>query len=102
VETGFPKRSCSNKKLERDADPTITRPALVELIGGLDQYGERDVYQMTVPHWFIGLAILALPAAFVVFAFRQGQKVKPDPNNRHGGGEWGGGDGHSGHDGHAG
>jgi hypothetical protein len=28
VETGFPKRSCSNKKLERDADPTITHPAL--------------------------------------------------------------------------
>jgi hypothetical protein len=29
VGTGFPKRSCSNKKLERDADPAITHPALV-------------------------------------------------------------------------
>ena len=28
VETGFPKRSYSNKKLERGADPTITRSAL--------------------------------------------------------------------------
>src|ERR1700722_4520045 len=26
--TGFPKRSCSNKKLERDADRTTTHPAL--------------------------------------------------------------------------
>jgi hypothetical protein len=28
VESGFSKRSCSNKKLERDADRTITHPAL--------------------------------------------------------------------------
>jgi hypothetical protein len=85
--------------------PVSTFPdhALVELIGGLDQYGERAVNQMTVPHWLIGLVILALPAAFMVFAFRQGQKVKPDPNNRHEPAEWAGsGDGHSGHDGHAG
>ena len=27
MESGFPKRSCSNKKLERDADRTITHPA---------------------------------------------------------------------------
>src|SRR6202042_817561 len=27
VESGFLKRSCSNKKLERNADPTITHPA---------------------------------------------------------------------------
>src|SRR5271169_3623386 len=31
VESGFPKRSRSNKKLERDADRTITRPALMPL-----------------------------------------------------------------------
>jgi hypothetical protein len=61
---------------------------------------------MTVHHWLIGLAILAPPAAFIVFAFRQGSKVKPDPNKRHEPGDagWasGGGDGYSGHDGHAG
>jgi hypothetical protein len=29
--------------------------------------------------FYIGLAMLAAVAAFVVFAFRQGMKVKPDP-----------------------
>jgi hypothetical protein len=28
VETGFPKRSCSNKKLERHGDPTMAHPVL--------------------------------------------------------------------------
>jgi hypothetical protein len=70
---------------------TLRLLRLVELISGLDEYGERDVNQMGVPHWLIGLVILALPVAFVVFAFRQGQKVKPDPNNRHGPGDWAGG-----------
>jgi hypothetical protein len=28
VESGFPKRSCSNKKPERDADRATTHPAL--------------------------------------------------------------------------
>jgi hypothetical protein len=28
VESGFPKRSCSNEKLERDGDRTTTDPAL--------------------------------------------------------------------------
>lgn len=35
---------------------------------------------MAVPHWLIGLAILLVVGAFVAFAFRQGQKVKPDRN----------------------
>jgi hypothetical protein len=63
---------------------------------------------MAIPHWLIGLLILALPAAFVIFAFRQGLKVKPDPDKRHDHhdqnvtGGYGGYDGHGGHDGHAG
>jgi catechol 2,3-dioxygenase-like lactoylglutathione lyase family enzyme len=39
VETGFPKRSCSNKKLEQDADPVITHPALAPG-RGLDEGSE--------------------------------------------------------------
>jgi hypothetical protein len=31
VDTGFPKRSCSNNKLERDDDSKISHPALVFL-----------------------------------------------------------------------
>jgi hypothetical protein len=35
---------------------------------------------MAVPHWLIGPAIFAIIGAFVAFAFRQGQRVKPDKN----------------------
>jgi hypothetical protein len=37
---------------------------------------------MVIPHWLIGLAIFAVIGSFIVFAFRQGQKVKPDPDKR--------------------
>jgi hypothetical protein len=47
----------------------------------------------TIPHWLIGVALLALPVAFIAFAFRQGQKTKPDPNNRDDEGKYGGRDG---------
>jgi hypothetical protein len=33
---------------------------------------------MVIPHWLIGLAMLVVICAFIAFAFRQGQKVKPD------------------------
>lgn len=33
---------------------------------------------MVIPHWLIGVAILAFAGAFIAFAFRQGQQVKPD------------------------
>jgi hypothetical protein len=36
--------------------------------------------QMVIPHWLIGAAMFAAIGAFVVFAFRQGQAVKPDRN----------------------
>jgi len=42
VESGFPKRSWSNKKLERDADPTITHPALAARKDRKEQAGDRD------------------------------------------------------------
>jgi hypothetical protein len=32
VGTGFPKRSCSNKKIERDDDSKKSHPALADLI----------------------------------------------------------------------
>jgi hypothetical protein len=35
---------------------------------------------MAIPHWLTSLAIFAVTAAFIAFAFRQGQKVKPDRN----------------------
>ena len=38
----FPKRSCSNKKLERDADLTITHPALAARKESKEQAGDRD------------------------------------------------------------
>jgi hypothetical protein len=37
---------------------------------------------MAIPHWLIGLAMLLAAGAFVVFAFRQGQRVKPGKNKR--------------------
>jgi hypothetical protein len=37
---------------------------------------------MAIPHWLIGLAMLLAAGAFVVFAFGQGQRVKPDKNKR--------------------
>ena len=33
---------------------------------------------MVIPHWLISLGIFAVLGAFIAFAFRQGQKVKPD------------------------
>jgi hypothetical protein len=36
---------------------------------------------MTLHQW-LGLAALAAIVGFVIFTFRQGFKVKPDPNNR--------------------
>jgi hypothetical protein len=33
---------------------------------------------MAIPHWLISLAIFAALGAFIAFAFRQGQRVKPD------------------------
>jgi len=33
---------------------------------------------MAIPHWLTSLGIFALLGAFIAFAFRQGQKVKPD------------------------
>jgi hypothetical protein len=33
---------------------------------------------MAIPHWLIGLAILGVVGSFIVFAFRQGQRVTPD------------------------
>jgi hypothetical protein len=38
---------------------------------------------MVIPHWLIGLAIFAAVGAFIGFAFRQGQQVKPDRNKDH-------------------
>jgi hypothetical protein len=35
---------------------------------------------MVIPHWMIGVAIFAALGTFIVFAFRQGQSVKPDRN----------------------
>jgi hypothetical protein len=37
---------------------------------------------MLVPHWLIGLAIFVALASFIVFAFRQRQRVKPDQNKK--------------------
>jgi hypothetical protein len=53
---------------------------------------------MVIPHWLIGLAMLAVAGLFIGFAFRQGEKVKPDRNKDHD--DWmrqtGGGGPHSG------
>jgi hypothetical protein len=38
---------------------------------------------MAIPHWLISLVIFTLIGAFIAFAFRQGQKVKPDRNKDH-------------------
>src|SRR5580700_4850295 len=35
---------------------------------------------MAIPHWLISLGIFAGLGAFIGFAFRQGQRVKPDRN----------------------
>jgi hypothetical protein len=35
---------------------------------------------MAIPHWLIGLAILVVAGGLIAFAFRQGEKVKPDRN----------------------
>ena len=37
-------------------------------------------------HWWLGFSAVTLIAGFAIFAFRQGFKVKPDPNNREFGG----------------
>jgi hypothetical protein len=43
--------------------------------------GAGKVLKMTIPHWLTGLTALMVLAAFVVFAFRQGMKVRPSGNN---------------------
>jgi hypothetical protein len=35
---------------------------------------------MAIPHWLISLVIFAGLGAFIAFALRQGQRVKPDRN----------------------
>jgi hypothetical protein len=37
---------------------------------------------MAIPHWLIRLTIFLAAGAFIVFAFRQGQQIKPDRNKR--------------------
>ena len=54
-------------------------------------------------HTLLGITILLVLAAFIRFAFRQGQKVKPSGNNHDSGTQYGGGipgDGSHGFDGH--
>ena len=48
-----------------------------------------------IPHWLIGFAIFGGFAAFIAFAFRQGQQVKSDADTKQ---HWiqGGDGGHSG------
>ena len=46
-------------------------------------------------HYWLGLLAVVAVAGFAVFAFRQGFKVKPDPNNRKFGGMPPGGPGGS-------
>lgn len=48
---------------------------------------------MAIPHWLIALGIFALLGAFIVFAFRQGQKVTPEDRDHMGGLPPGGGGG---------
>jgi hypothetical protein len=49
---------------------------------------------MATPHWLIGLVIFVVIGGFIGFAFRQGEKVKPDRNKdpddwvRQTGGSW--------------
>jgi hypothetical protein len=54
---------------------------------------------MAIPHWLVGLAIFAGIGSLIAFAFRQGEKVKPDRNKDHD--DWtrqtGGGGPHLGH-----
>ena len=33
-------------------------------------------------HWWLGFSALVAVVGFVIFTFRPGFKVKPDPNNR--------------------
>jgi hypothetical protein len=37
-------------------------------------------------HFLLGLSAIVLIIGFVIFTFRKGSKVKPDPNNRDMGG----------------
>jgi hypothetical protein len=46
---------------------------------------------MVIPHWLKGVAILALLGSFIVFAFRQGMKVKREDRDDMGGLPPGGG-----------
>jgi hypothetical protein len=43
---------------------------------------------MAIPYWLIGLVILAVLAAFMFFAFRQGMKVKRDRNKNYNHDDW--------------
>jgi len=47
VDTGFPKRSCSNKKIERDDDSKKSHPALAQLQGA--QGGRTGEEEMIMP-----------------------------------------------------
>jgi hypothetical protein len=38
---------------------------------------------VTIPHWLIGLAIFVVFGGFIVVAFRQAERVKPDRNKNH-------------------
>ena len=60
--------------------------------------GRDEDTTMAIPHWLISLGIFAVLGAVIAFAFRQGQKVKPDRDKDPD--EWqrytGGGGGHAG------
>jgi hypothetical protein len=72
---------------------TQLRYASAEKTRPLTEGGLCGLVTMVVPHWLISLGIFALLGAFIAFAFRQGQKVKPDRNKdpdewtRYGGGD---------------
>jgi hypothetical protein len=46
VDTGFPKRSCSNKKIERDDDSRKSHPALAQRNNGVIR---RAAFQKPCP-----------------------------------------------------
>jgi hypothetical protein len=50
------------------------------LTKGSGRSGKIGRTMMAIPHWLISLAIFAGLGAFIAFAFRQGQRVKPDRN----------------------
>src|ERR1700685_204285 len=70
----------ARERLAKRIDPDQYAGGTSQRIRPPTESGKFGRTMMAIPHWLISLVIFAGLGAFIAFAFRQGQRVKPDRN----------------------